>query len=331
MSAAAERLSRLLAMVPWLLERPGTDLDETAAHFRVTPAQVERDLELLFVCGAPGHLPGDLIEATWEDGRIYLGNADAIDRPLRLGVDEAVALVAGLRALAEVPGLHDDDLVTSTLAKLAAAAGEDAAAADDLRVSLAAPGTSAQVLADARRAVALGRRVHLSYLVPSRDDVTERDVDPVRVTTSGDHWYLVGWCHRAEASRSFRLDRILHLTLTDHTAATHPAPPPATGPDLFTPDPGDPLVTVDLAPRARWVAETYPVEDVQELPDGHLRAGLRAADPDRLLHLALRLGGDLRVLAPAGLAARVHQRAAAALAAYPDRPGSDRPDEIPPG
>ena len=67
-------------------------------------AQLEADLELLFVCGTPGHMPDDLIEAEWEGGRVYLGNADTIARPLRLGVDEALALIVGLRALAAVPG-----------------------------------------------------------------------------------------------------------------------------------------------------------------------------------------------------------------------------------
>ena len=46
---------------------------------------MEADLELLFVCGTPGHMPDDLIEAEWEGGRVFLGNADTIARPLRLG------------------------------------------------------------------------------------------------------------------------------------------------------------------------------------------------------------------------------------------------------
>ena len=47
------------------------------------------DLELLFVCGTPGHMPDELIDAEWEGGRVFLDNADTIARPLRLGVDEA--------------------------------------------------------------------------------------------------------------------------------------------------------------------------------------------------------------------------------------------------
>ena len=81
--SATARLSRLLTMVPWLLARQGVDIDVAAAQFGVTREQLESDLELLFVCGTPGHLPDDLIEADWEDGHVYIGNADAISRPAR--------------------------------------------------------------------------------------------------------------------------------------------------------------------------------------------------------------------------------------------------------
>ena len=92
---------------PWCpscVTRQGIPLAEAAADFGITEAQLVKDLELLFVCGTPGHLPDDLIEAEWEGGHVYLRNADTIARPLRLGVDEALALVVGLRTLAEVPG-----------------------------------------------------------------------------------------------------------------------------------------------------------------------------------------------------------------------------------
>ena len=101
--SATSRVSRLLTMVPWLLHRQGIDLAQAATELGVSEAQVVDDLQLLFVCGLPGHYPDDLIEASWEDGRVFVGNADAIARPLRLGRDEALALIVALRALAATP------------------------------------------------------------------------------------------------------------------------------------------------------------------------------------------------------------------------------------
>ncbi len=325
-AGATARLSRLLAMVPWLLERQGVPLSEAAAHFEVSEAQLVKDLELLFVCGTPGHLPDDLIEADWESGRVYLRNADAIARPLRLSLDEAVALLVGLRTLAEVPGLHDRDVVSSVLTKLAAAAGDAAGAAGTVSVDLAR-GAVEPVLRAVRDAVQRHRRVRLRYLVPSRDETTTRWVDPIRVLTVGDRWYLEGWCHRAEAVRRFRLDRVVEIEVLDEdgTAPAEvmgPANPagggsrPASGEELFQPSAEDLVVSVELSPQARWVAEYYPVEEVLEQPDGTLLVRLRSASADWPARLALRLGGQMRVLAPAEVVLRVQELAGKGAAAY---------------
>jgi predicted DNA-binding transcriptional regulator YafY len=314
--SATQRLSRLLAMVPWLLQRQGIPLAEAARHFGISEDQLIKDLELLFVCGTPGHFPDDLIDASWDSGRVFLGNADPISRPLRLGVDEAVALLAGLRTLADVPGLHDRDVLSTVLAKLSAAAGEAASRAGAVRVNLSG-GAQAPTLAAARDAVRRRRRVRLRYLVPSRDETTDRDVDPMRVANVGDRWYLEGWCHRAEAVRLFRLDRVVSIEVLDVDGTPPPEAVTREGEqDLFAPSPDDLMVTVDLAPGARWVAEYYPVEQVDELPGGGLRVRLRTASQDWLPRLALRLGGGLTVVSPPQVAERVRQLATEALAGY---------------
>jgi predicted DNA-binding transcriptional regulator YafY len=312
-AAATDRLSRLLALVPYLVSRQGIPLAEAAAEFDISQAQLVKDLELLFVCGTPGHLPDDLIDVDWDDGHVFLSNADPIARPLRLGVDEALALLVGLRALTDVPGLHDRDALQRTLLKLEAAAGESAAASRQVRVEVEAQGP----LAEVRRALAEGCRVHLSYFVPARDETTERDVDPMRVLLVDGHWYLEGWCRRAEDVRLFRLDRVDAITLLDQPAEV---PPIATERDLaeglFVASPDDLPVTLELAPPAHWVADYYAVDQVDELGGDLLLVRLRVADDAWLRQLALRLGGALRVLDPPELADDVAAAARSALAAY---------------
>src|SRR5690349_20947374 len=165
---ATARLSRLLTMVPWLVNRQGIDLDQAADELGITANQLETDLRLLYLCGY-GQMPDELIDAEWENGRVFISNAETIARPLRLGRDEALTLMVGLRALAAVPGLGERDAIERAMAKLEEATGASAEAAARVQVSID-EGLAADLLADARRAVAEHRRVHLRYLVPSRDE-----------------------------------------------------------------------------------------------------------------------------------------------------------------
>lgn len=311
--SATSRVARLLTMVPWLLHRQGIDLASAAAELGVSEAQVVEDLQVLFVCGLPGHYPDDLIEASWEDGRVFVGNADAIARPLRLGRDEALALIVALRALAATPGLAERDAIDRTLAKLETAAGDATGSADQVRVDLDPP-VDAELAARVRTGLTEQRRLHLRYTSASRDETTERDVDPVRVLSVDGRWYLEGWCHRAQDIRLFRLDRIEHVDLLD-VPATPPEELPhrSVGSGVYTPDPQDLLVTLDLAPRSAWVAEQIPAEQVEPRDDGSVHMVLRVADPRWLHRLVLREGGGVRVVEPADVVTAVREGALAAL------------------
>ena len=317
--SATARLARLLTMVPWLVNRQGIDLQQAADDLGVSVEQLEADLNLLFLCGY-GQLPDELIEADWDEGRVFVGNADTIARPLRLGVDEAVTLMVGLRALREVPGLGERDAVERALAKLEDAAGAAAAPASRVRAQMADE-SSAELLARARRAITERRRVHLRYLVPARDESTERDVDPMRVVGLDGRWYLEGWCHGAEDTRMFRMDRVEELTVLDVDGT-----PPAGARErdlsegIFRPGDDDLVVTLRLLPGATWVADYYPVESAEEVPaaeGGGLVVRVRTADTAWLCRLMWRLGGRGSVHDPPEVVAEVHAGAQAALTAYP--------------
>src|SRR6185369_11938841 len=199
-----------------------------AAAFAITPRQLRDDLELLFICGLPGGAPGDLIDLSYEGGRITVVDPQTLDRPLRLTVDEATALVVAARALADLPGLAGREALERAVARIERAIGSRPA--ERVGVQLDPPN---EVLVVLQRALRDRRRVHLRYLVWSRDELTERNVDPMRLLSMDGHWYLEGWCHRAAASRLFRLDSIVGgaagVTVLDVPAAPRPrAGPPTT-------------------------------------------------------------------------------------------------------
>jgi proteasome accessory factor C len=204
-SGAAERLPRLLAVVPYLLAHPGVPLADAARDFDVSEAQLRRDLELLWMCGLPGHGPGDLIDLEFASDSVSVTFDAGMSRPLRLTAEEALALVVALRTLAETPGLADHDAIERALAKVETAAGGSVAAADAVTVSLDADATSEALVT---RALDEGRALKLRYYTAARDETTKRTVDPIRLFTADRRRYLEAWCRRAEGLRVFRIDRM---------------------------------------------------------------------------------------------------------------------------
>jgi proteasome accessory factor C len=312
---AATRLSRLLALVPWLSAHEGVTIDEAAAHFGVTSEQLQSDLWLLICTGRPGHMHGDLVDIQFwdEDGRITVVDAQTLDRPLRLSPDEAASLLVALRVLAQVPGPHDRAALAGATTKLEAAAGEALRAADGLTVAVDTTLDPA-VTEAVNRGLTEGRRLHLRY-VGAVDEATERDVDPMRVLTLDGRSYLEAWCRRAEAVRTFRLDRIEVVEVLD-VASEIPADavPVELGAGALRPD--GPPVTLALAPEVGWIAEENPVESAEWLPDGRLQIVMPVGDERWLVRLLLRMGDAVTVVDRPDLLERVRAEALTALTAY---------------
>ena len=316
------RLQRLLALVPYVVSRKVVGLAETAAAFGVSERELVDDLNLLWCVELRSPDPYCPIDLSYEGGEIVVSQAESMDRPLRLAVDEASALLVALRMLAEIgqvasmPGPDQGQALNRTIAKLEAAAGE--AGTPSTQVAIQVDKIVQQAVLDQLRdALAGRRRVHLSYYVPGRDAATERDVDPMRLLIVEGRTYLEGWCRRADAVRLFRLDRVLSLDVLD-VAAEVPAgaEPKDVDQGLFQPSAEDLNVVIELAPLGRWVSEYYPCDSIEELGDGRLRVTLRTPDPGWVRRLALRLGENGRIVAPASLAAQIREDASAALAQY---------------
>jgi proteasome accessory factor C len=309
-----DRLARLLNLVPYLLARPGIRVADAAADLDVSERQLREDLELLWVCGLPGYGPGDLIDMAFDGDHVTVTYDAGIDRPLRLTQDEALALVVALRMLAQLPGGHSREAVERALAKIESAAGD---AASGLPVAVSLPGNASARLAELQGAVQRRRALRLTYYTATRDELTERVVDPMRVLLVGGFAYLEAWCRRAEAVRMFRADRIEDCTELDEPADPPPdAQPHDVSAGVFTPSPELPLVTLRIGRWARWITEYYPCERVvEESPDRWL-VSLRASDLAWARRLVLGLGPEVAVVAPPELVEAVRSEARSALAAY---------------
>jgi proteasome accessory factor C len=308
---SGDRLGRLLNLVPYLLARPGVLVAHAADDLGVSERQLREDLELLWVCGLPGYGPGDLIDMALDGDRVTISHDAGIDRPLRLTPDEALALVVALRMLAETPGTGTRDAIERALAKIENAAGDLA----DAPVAVRLP-ANGERLDRLRAAVDSGHALHLTYYTATRDETTERVVDPMRMLMVGGKAYLEAWCRRAEATRMFRIDRIDDFTELSETARPPvEAVPHDVSAGVFSPGAELPLVTLRVGRGGRWITEYYPVEEVRRTGQEWI-VTMRVTDLNWAQRLLLGMGPDVTVLAPPELIGRIREQATAALDQY---------------
>ncbi|MGW0700855.1 helix-turn-helix transcriptional regulator [Streptomyces sp. NPDC002867] len=314
---AIDQTRRMLSLVTYLRERPGARIADVARAFGISEDELISDLDVLPMCGT-SFRGGDLLDIDTDGERIWWRNPDASGEstaePLRLAADEATALLVAARAVATLPGLRegDRDALLRATAKIEGAAGEAAGASSRLSVTFESEGG---VFADVDRAISERRRLWLRYYSPARDELTEREVDPIRLFAVG-HTYMEAWCRLSEARRTFRLDRVAEIRLLDAPAAPPEIELRDLSEGLVQPSADDPEVIVEVGPGGRWVAEYYPHDSAEELADGGLRITLRTPAPASLRRLALRLGRDGRIVSPPELAASARTAAQDALAAY---------------
>lgn len=308
----SDQVTRLLALVPYLQGRQGVPVSEVAEQFGITPRQLRRDLEVLWMCGLPGMLPDDMIEidmdAVESEGVVYLTNADVLSAPLRLTQDEALSLTLALTAARDLADAETSGAVESALAKLRTAVGERAI--DAVGAELAsAPVDVRTVLTSA---IAEHRRVQLSYDGLRR--ASEPVVEPATIFVRDGIAYLQAFSLEADDWRTYRLERIAAATATGQSFVPRPTPP--LGDSWLDTLPFSADVTLVLGPSARWVAEYYPVKEVTET-DGGLRVVLGVMDWPWLTSLLLRLGAGVVGVEPAEAAAAARSSARAALGRYP--------------
>jgi proteasome accessory factor C len=286
-SDTGDKVSRLLALVPYVQARGVASIEETAHAFGIEPDQLRKELEMLWLCGRSSG-PEDLIDLLFEGDTVSVIYDGGLRRPLKLTAAEAMTLAVALRMLTELPGATEGGAAERALAKIETAAGQHLDTTGvDIRLA-----TQDRWLALAQRAVEEQRAVELRYYTAARDESTHRVVDPVRV---------------------FYADGMAYLSPADLKPADLAG-------GVYRPAPEHLLVELRLGPGWEWVSDYYPCETVDtatgELGQQEQRVSLRVANPAWVTALVRRSGGAVSVLAPGWLAQSCAESAAAALAAY---------------
>jgi predicted DNA-binding transcriptional regulator YafY len=162
----------------------------------------------------------------------------------------------------------------------------------------------------------------LVYYNRARDQVSEREVSPQRLTHYRDNWYLDAWCHLRRGLRTFALDAIREAQaldsrakeldesiLDEHYAGTY---------GIFSGRARHQAILRFSPERARWVSmeSWHPQQESRWLEDGRYELILPYSQPEELVMDLLRFGPDVEVIEPPSLRELVVQRLSDTLRLY---------------
>ncbi len=336
----AARLRRLLAILAWLAQVGEAPIDETAERFDLTAEALVTELEMAACCGVPPYTPDQLMEIVVTDTTVSVHVGTSLARPRRLSPSEGFALASSVRALLAVPGSDESGALSSALAKLDRALGDEEGR--DIEVELDAP----TLLPLVRQAVAERQPLRITYYSASTDRVTDRDIAPLRIFASEGHWYIDAWCQTAGDLRRFRVDRIgtaealagpfpsdavldeaeavsVHGTAAGaDSRADGEAAPEGAGHagamDPYVPGPDSRRVRISLDPDSAWLVESVPATGPPTTVGDRVEVELFVGGEAWLERLLLRLGPDARVVDPPELRSLASDAAARVLQRYTD-------------
>jgi proteasome accessory factor B len=322
-----DRLARMLRVVTVLRGHPdGIRPPEIARRVGVATRTVYRDLRAL---------EEEVGVAVWSEGGLWGVVGEEFLPPLKLTLDEAMAVVLSARLMVRYADKYDPDL---------------AAAFEKLEEVLPRPlaehvERTLDVLAQHPRDEAFSEHVHRLTRAWAERRVVTLEYEPAQYGTDATArqavvrpyliepslqthaLYLVGWDETRAGLRTFKIERIRDVALTPRTFE-----PPETGTaeagmiettlqrawDIIADQPPVEVV-VRFAPSvATRVGETtwHPSQVVERAPDGSLVWRATVAGTIEIRLWILQWGADAEVLEPPELRADVTATLEQALAAY---------------
>ncbi len=300
------RLSRILALIPYVLGKDGVEVGEILERFGYDEAQLTKDLNTVFVCGLPGYGPGDLMEAYIDGDEVIIDAADYFARAPRLTSTEALGLLAA--GMAIVGSGQASSELESAVKKLTGVILPDAESAISIDVS-----GESETLRRLKQAAAGSTVVRITYRSLSRETETTREVEPWAVFATLGNWYVQGHCRLVDAERVFRVDRIRDLeVLGDHFERPDGIPEPGV---RYSPSDDDVVATILLKPEAAWVLDYYPVEVLERTETG-TEILFSSPDVEIPARLLLRLGQSAKLLKGDAVAHRLGEMGASLLRKY---------------
>ena len=307
-----ERLNLTYAVIGYVLKNDRVEVTKVAKHFGYREDEIVSILKSLNVTepgtavedfGVPFEVNLELLNEGFCE--IKKHKVD-LDTP-RLTSRQAAALSTGLRLLQQVRGYRKNKDLESLIKALHQGSGNTAS--DKIQLE---PERADKDLEPLRDAILEGKVVKFDYINLKGVRSKGRLVEPLRLISVDNDWYLKGFCLKSDDIRNFKLDAISNLSTTDAD----------TNPDhlkleldsvLYQPGSEAIDVIIEVEPEAYQVLSDYKASYDKSAKAGAIKATIKVSSLLTLPPMVASYGGAVRVLEPAEARQLVREFALRAL------------------
>ena len=211
---AAVRALRSMDLIPYVLENPGVSIAELSAKFSVTQAQIESDLQLVFMCGLPGYTPYELIDVAFEDGVVSVIDPQVLDKPRKFSSNEIVVIALGLKILIDINQTN-----STALTKLKQLSEKIAKLGSNKSILMAGDVSAFPFFEIISKSISEQRILDLQYHSLIKDQITQRLVLPEKLYFLNGSLYLAALDIDIDSDRVFKVDLIKECKVGEQMAA----------------------------------------------------------------------------------------------------------------
>ena len=301
---AAVRALRTMDLIPYILEHPGISINHLSKVFNASEKEIEKDLQLAFMCGLPGYTPYELIDLTYEEGVVSIIDPQVLNKPRNFSSSERVVIALGLEILRELNLANADNLkkIDNLSKKFQDTKGEDLLIMVDQNLSF-------PFLNIINQAIFETRVLTFDYQSVSKDILSSRKVVPHKLYLQNGYLYLSGYDLQAQSDRIFKADQILNCVIGEKSDA-----------QKFDQVKDEEIVEITVDPEnLNFIERNSSIIIEQEMSQGQLLVKLRVSNFDWLKRAILSNAPSIKVVSPRSLALEVEQMASNLVSAYSDQ------------
>jgi proteasome accessory factor C len=298
---AAQRALRTMDLIPYILENPGITTTELAEKFNTTQKQIEKDLQLIFLCGLPGYTPYELIDLTFEDGIVSVIEPQVLNKPRKFSSSEMVVIKLGLEILREI---NADDM--RKLTKIDKILNKINSGADQNSFLLADQINSTLFYSQISLAISQKRILNIEYKSLAKDNLSKRKILPRRISMSNGNLYLSAYDIERQSDRVFKMELISSCD-TGEIFKENSIPS----------NESDQVIELWVDEKlTNYIERNTSIIIAQQKITGGLQVTLKVSNLEWLARSIVSFAPDIMVISPASLSEMVNQRVRDLLATY---------------